>query len=214
MTGEDAELLLAELLCARLCHDLAGPIGAVATGAELLADDSGGEGLSRDALALLAASATAAATRLRFLRLALGSGTAAVAPRQLRQLCIDLLTHETGAGSNITLEWHDGLDQPWSAVPARLLLNLVLLARDCLPRGGAIRVEGRAEGPMLTVIAEGPQAVSGETAAALHASGPEGLTPRGAQGYLAARLAARANLAVRLVVETGRILLIVTPAST
>ena len=30
------ELKLAELLCARLCHDLAGPVGAVATGAELL----------------------------------------------------------------------------------------------------------------------------------------------------------------------------------
>jgi len=33
------ELQLAPLLCARLCHDLAGPFGAVNNGAELLNDD-------------------------------------------------------------------------------------------------------------------------------------------------------------------------------
>ena len=33
------ELQLAPLLCARLCHDLAGPFGAVNNGAELLKDD-------------------------------------------------------------------------------------------------------------------------------------------------------------------------------
>ena len=33
------ELQLAPLLCARLCHDWAGPFGAVNNGAELLNDD-------------------------------------------------------------------------------------------------------------------------------------------------------------------------------
>ena len=34
----DDDLILAELLCARLVHDLSGPVGAVANGAELLED--------------------------------------------------------------------------------------------------------------------------------------------------------------------------------
>ena len=45
-------LHLAELLCSRICHDLAGPVGAAAAGAELIADSGG------DELALVDLSAT------------------------------------------------------------------------------------------------------------------------------------------------------------
>lgn len=65
------ELDLASLMCARLCHDLAGPVGAVNNGAELLAE--GGAESMDDAHELISTCAGQAVRRLRFFRLAYGS---------------------------------------------------------------------------------------------------------------------------------------------
>ena len=65
------EIELAALLSARLCHDLAGPVGAVNNGAELLSDgDADGMEDARD---LISSCAGQAVRRLRFFRLAYGS---------------------------------------------------------------------------------------------------------------------------------------------
>jgi histidine phosphotransferase ChpT len=58
------DLRVAELLAARLCHDLIGPVAAVANGAELLADDD--PEFARDAIALVGGSARKANRRLQF----------------------------------------------------------------------------------------------------------------------------------------------------
>jgi histidine phosphotransferase ChpT len=192
---ESEELALAELLCARLCHDLAGPIGAVGTGAELIADETleGGSdgGLAGEALALLTDSAAVAGRRLRFLRLALGCGGGPVGAAQLAELVNGFIGPSGTGGDPIGLDWRDGGTQPWEPDPAKLALNLVLLARDCLPRGGRITVLARQPGaPLLTVTAEGTAATCAGSVAGLTADGPAGLGPRGIQGYYAARLAA------------------------
>src|SRR4051812_38128996 len=64
------DLLLTQLLCTRLCHDLAGPVGAVAAGVELAAGDSGQ--VDEETLALIGSSSAAASHKLKFLRAALG----------------------------------------------------------------------------------------------------------------------------------------------
>ena len=64
-------LELAGLLSARLCHDLAGPVGAAENGAELLSE-GGAEGME-DARELISNCAGQAVRRLRFFRLAYGS---------------------------------------------------------------------------------------------------------------------------------------------
>jgi len=202
-------VLLAELLCARLCHDLAGPVAAVGTGAELLADeDGGGAGLEAEALALLATSAAVAGHRLRFLRLVLGSSNAAVAAPALRELAANFLAGAAPAGQSLTLSWRDGGTAAWAAGAAKMLLNLVLLARDCLPRGGVVRVEARSgEGPLARVSAEGPGAQPGEAAAewAAAASPLASLGPRGAQGRYARLLAERLGLAPTLESAADRV---------
>lgn len=66
-TAANDALRLAELLAARLCHELAGPIGALAGTLELAIEDADGAGF---ALALEQAAATAA--RLRLVRAAWG----------------------------------------------------------------------------------------------------------------------------------------------
>ncbi|MBX9634016.1 MAG: hypothetical protein K2X44_03460, partial [Magnetospirillum sp.] len=63
-------LQLAELLCARLCHDLSGPVGAAAAGAELLEDMDGNA--DAETVSLVADAAGGAVSRLKFFRAALG----------------------------------------------------------------------------------------------------------------------------------------------
>ena len=64
---------LASLLCSRLCHDLMSPVGALNNGIELLADETDPD-MREKCLELLADSARATANKLKFFRLAFGSG--------------------------------------------------------------------------------------------------------------------------------------------
>jgi histidine phosphotransferase ChpT len=57
-----------ELLCARLCHDLIGPIAAVNNGVELVRDY--GDEMQGEALALIGESANKASQLLQFYRVA------------------------------------------------------------------------------------------------------------------------------------------------
>src|SRR3546814_10576584 len=68
--AEDLDLVA--LICSRLCHDLAGSIGAVNNGIELLAEET--DPATRDeAIGLIAMSGGDAARRLAFFRQALGA---------------------------------------------------------------------------------------------------------------------------------------------
>ncbi|MBI5162722.1 MAG: hypothetical protein HY985_02340 [Magnetospirillum sp.] len=179
-------LLLAELLCARLCHDLAGPVGAAAAGAELFEDIGGGDG---ETLALVATSAAGAAARLKFFRAALAPSSSPQPTATLKDLIEGYLrTAVSAASSGLTLAWAVSADD-LSAEAARLLLNLVLVARDALPRGGLIAVSGGERG--LTVTARGTSAALADEARLVLLDGEEPRGPRGAQAYVARLLAER-----------------------
>lgn len=210
--AEDGDIRLAELLCARICHDLAGPVGAVGTGAELLADEDLGGGLAAEALSLLATSAVTAGGRLRFLRLALGRGGADIASAHLRDLVASFLASPVTGAEGWHPDWQDAEAGPWRCGAAKLLLNMVLLARDCLPRGGTVVVRARAAGgPAISVAAEGTGAAPGESAAALRASSVDGLNARGIQGYYTARLAAGLEWRIEQDVERDRVIFFTAP---
>ncbi len=197
-------LRLAELLCARLCHDLSGPIGAIANGAELLSDEPAGTAPSAEVMALLADSALTAGVRLRFLRTALGGGRAMLSHAELRAMTQSLF--ETGDAS-IALDWPDPGTPPFSPELARLLLNLLLLARESLPRGGQVKVHSArdpASLPMM-VTAAGTGARPGPAANALASESLDGLDARAVQGYLAARLAEKLACTVRLDASEGSV---------
>ncbi|OIQ91274.1 hypothetical protein GALL_268080 [mine drainage metagenome] len=193
----DTAVKLAELLCARLCHDLAGPVGAVATGAELLEDEGDGmSGMAAEALALLAGSAAAAGARLRFLRLALGAATGPQPMGPLKDVAAAFLAG-SGAADSIRLDWAIPAKATWDGGKVKILFNLLLLARDCLPRGGAIVAAEAADGG-LSLRAEGPGARPGDQAAALNAASPEGLSPREIQGYYTGLLLAAAKMTIEI----------------
>lgn len=133
------KMKFAELLCTRLCHDLTGPIGALANGAEFLGEE--GFEMQGQAVELIASSAAQAVARLQFYRRAYGrindSGEASLS--ELKKLVEDYLV-----GSKVTLDWPDthtdsaGLSVSYKM--GRLLINLVLIAFSTLLRGGTISV--------------------------------------------------------------------------
>lgn len=192
-------LQLAELLCARICHDLSGPVGAAAAGAELFEDM--GEAPDPETLGLVAGAAAGAAQRLKFFRAALGP--AASSPQStiaLGELIEAYLATQVSAAS-------PGIKLSWPAPPgaldgasARLLLNLVLLAKDALPRGGRLRIDC-ADG-LPSVIAHGEPASLLDDARQVLVEGRAPTGPRGAQAELARILAERAG---------GRLVAAVTP---
>jgi histidine phosphotransferase ChpT len=191
---------LAELLCARLCHDLAGAVGAVSAGAELLAEEGPASPMAAEAVSLLADSAASMTARLKFLRLALGVSSAS-APSEARPLAQAYLEKGYPQGE-WKLDWP--ADQGPAASPdhAKLLLNLICLAQDCLPRGGVIVV--RPQDAVL-VAARGETLTASESVRGLTATELAELGPRAGQGAYANSLAARLGGTVAWRQEQGEI---------
>jgi histidine phosphotransferase ChpT len=198
------DLQLAELMAARLCHDLVGPIGAVANGVELLSDgESSGD---PEVTSLIAVSARQAARRLQWFRVAFGSGgslPSAAIFAETRRLASGLFDD-----GRVTLDWvsPDAATEAAATRPAaKLALNLSLAAIECLPRGGAVQVRIAAAPNRLTikVIAIGASArLPDDMAAALRADVRiSELTPKSIPVYLAARLAeqSKTRLGVQIV---------------
>jgi histidine phosphotransferase ChpT len=176
---------LAELLCSRLCHDLAGAVGAVSAGAELLAEEGPASPMAAEAVSLLADSAASMTARLKFLRLALGSSSSS-APAEARPLAHAYLEKGYPQGE-WKLDWPADLGVAESPDHAKLLLNMLCLAQDCLPRGGTIHVRPQEA----SVTARGDTVTVAESVQGLTAGELAGLGPRAGQGAYAAFLAAR-----------------------
>jgi histidine phosphotransferase ChpT len=155
---------LAALLCSRVCHDLISPVGAVVNGMEVL-EDTSDEGTKAFALDLIKKSAAQASARLQFCRLAFGAAGSAGAEIDLGDA--EAVARGFIADEKTTLDWQ----LPRVLLPknrVKLLLNLLLLATQTIPRGGRITAEGSAEGGAMgfRVSATGlnarvPQAVPG-----------------------------------------------------
>lgn len=182
MSG-DRDIAFAELLCARLCHDMAGAVGAAAAGAELLE-----EGFDLETAQLVATSAAGAVARLKFFRAALGPAGSEQPATAIHDLAQAYLR---AADPGLTLRWTSRSPQ-LDGETARLVLNLILVARDSLPRGGEIAVKLAPEessGP--TGIMVGFHGAGGrlgdETEAAL-LGGERPFGPRGAQASFTRRL--------------------------
>ncbi|MGE5516518.1 MAG: histidine phosphotransferase family protein [Bacteroidota bacterium] len=178
---------------------MSGPVGAAAAGAELLEDM--GAASDAETLELVAGAATGAAQRLKFFRAALGPAASTpqstVALSELVQAYLS--TQVSAASPGIVLSW-PGAPGALDGATARLLLNLVLLAKDALPRGGRLRVDCADGAPV--VIAHGEPAALTEEARHVLVEGNPPSGPRGAQAEFTRILAERAG---------GRLSVAVTP---
>lgn len=202
------DLRVAELLCSRLCHELVNPIGAVANGVELIGELDGPA--DSEALALIGESARTAGARLQFYRLAYGLATGSKADLTLAEAGV--LAESVLASNRIRLDLPTAdqeSERGLGARAAKLLLNLLILASEALPRGGRVALAFAPDGAEIavTISAEGERAGLG--AEALKAfkgeASVDSLTARMAHAYFTGRVSARVELPVEVVESPGTV---------
>ena len=191
LTDPAIDLRVTELLAARLCHDLIGPVAAVANGAELLADDD--PEFARDAIALVGDSARKANRRLQFYRFAYGFTGGGVTGPQPHQLVADLLEE-----SSVGCDYGEAV-RGLPIERQKLACNILAVAAEPLIRGGRLVLEAEAAGLEVQATGEGAK-LAPEICAGLSLLTPvKDLSSRTIGAYFAGLLARR--LGCRIVIN-------------
>ncbi len=160
------DLKLAALMCSKICHDLISPVGALANGLEVLAEDDDPE-MRQHAMTLLETSAAQAAAKLKFARLAYGSSGSKGTEIDLREA--EVAVRELLGGGKINIQW-DAPAAPFNKDVVKVLVNLAHTACDTIPRGGDLKVTVASgnTGGSVSLTATGPRAkLADETRAGL-----------------------------------------------
>ena len=188
---------LSALMCSRVCHDLINPVGALASGLEVLNDPTSDPDVRSTALELIASSAEKSVALLKYARLAYGAagGVGAELPFDEARSVLSGMFGFMKA----ELDWRIPPSQrPKEEV--RAVLVFALAAADCAVRGGIVRVSGsdgayevRAEGARIIVQEEMTQAIAGVAS---------DLKPKFTPHYLAG-MAARASGGVAALERDG-----------
>jgi histidine phosphotransferase ChpT len=141
---------LAAMLCSRLCHDMLSPVGALANGLELLADEKDAA-MRAQVIELLEQSARISTDKLKFFRLAFGAagGFGEAIPIDEAQAVINALAADN---KRITINW--AIAEPSLPKPAvKVLLNLAQIALDSLVRGGTLDIGAERREGAVEIVA-------------------------------------------------------------
>ncbi len=192
---------LAALLCSRVCHDLISPVGAIVNGLEVM-EDGKDEETKTFALDLIKKSIKTASARLQFCRIAFGAAGSAGAQ-------IDLGDAESVARGFLE---DDKTKLAWN-VPrvllaknrVKLLLNMLVIAGQTIPRGGNLTVDAVGSGDTMgfKVLAAGTNAKISPAVPDLLAGGSHGgsVDAHAIQPYYTGLLARQCGLAVSIALE-------------
>jgi histidine phosphotransferase ChpT len=180
------DLRLAQLLCARLCHELGGPVGTVEGALGLLGAAAGPPGAAADAAEALEVAregGEALRRRLRLYRAAWGGGVGDMGLPELRELL------EGGVAGGRARLSTDGLpaNAVLPAAQAQVVLNAVLLAGEALPRGGTVQLAGDPPRGIAVLPGGAGAAWPPGLAAALATGGLEPVSPAAAPPTPSAR---------------------------
>src|SRR5687767_14170756 len=156
---------LAALLCSRVCHDLISPVGAIMNGLEVMEEDKDEE-TTKFAMDLIKKSARTASAKLQFCRLAFGaagSAGAQIDTGDAEKVARGLLEDE-----KTKIAWN--LPRVLMAKNrVKLLLNMLLVGAQAIPRGGQLTVDPVGSGDTMgfRVSAAGQNAKVPQTVPAL-----------------------------------------------
>jgi histidine phosphotransferase ChpT len=192
-------LRLAALLAARLCHEVGGPVGTLAGAIEIARSEPASAAEALD-IATLAAGGLAA--RVRLLRAAWAGAAEETDVGGLRALC-------AGLPRQVHVDF-DGLPDAhsFSAAAVDMLLNVLLLAAESLPKGGVVIV-GEAGPETVMVVPQGQNAAWPPGLAAWMADpltawrAVANATPRRLQGPLTALMAHAAGARLSFALAAG-----------
>lgn len=202
---------LSALLCSRVCHDVISPVGAIVNGLEVLEDDSDAS-MREFALDLIRKSARTASARLQFARIAFGAAGSAGSSIDLADA--EKVSRGMFADEKTQLTW----SAPVALFPknkVKLLLNLVMIAMNAIPRGGQldVKVEGTAEAATMTIAAKGSYARIPPHVEELIAGRSEaGVDAHGILAYYAGLVARAAGMGVALSIEGDTVTIRAEPA--
>ncbi|MET0671461.1 MAG: histidine phosphotransferase ChpT [Xanthobacteraceae bacterium] len=138
---------LAALLCSRVCHDLISPVGAIMNGLEVMEEDKNDTETQTFAMDLIKKSARTASAKLQFCRLAFGAAGSAGA--QIDSGDAEKVTRGLIEDGKTSITWN----LPRVLMPknrVKLLLNMVFIAAQTIPRGGMISIDPIGEGEAMS----------------------------------------------------------------
>ena len=145
---------LTALVASRICHDMVEPMSAIIQGLEMIKT---GEGkLDPDAVSLLDTGVGKAWAKLEFFRFAM-AGAMAEGESDIEEG--KAVAEKLYSVLKPELVW----SAPAVAMPrpaVRVIVNLLLIANECLPRGGTVEITAAktGEGGEVVVTAKGPRA--------------------------------------------------------
>ena len=198
--AELSDLELAALISSRICHDVISPVGAIANGLEVLAEESD-EVMREHAFNLIRQSTAKASAKLQFDRLAFGAAGSQGAEIDLRDA--ENVTRGMLGSEKHELDWSG----PIALLPknkVKLLLNMIAIALFALPRGGTlkVRISGEGEPGAFEVEGRGEKAMlSAGVAELLNSGNGHDLDAHSIQPYYTGRLAR--NVGMKLEVSAA-----------
>lgn len=200
------DLELAALLSSRICHDVISPVGAIANGLEVLAEET--DQATRDsAMELIRKSAAQASAKLQFARLAFGAAGSAGTDIDLRDA--ERVARGIMDPAKHRLQW-TGPAATLAKDKVKLLLNMVALAIAALPRGGdiAVAISG-GQGDSAFEVRSGGEAARIPDGVPDLLGGANGhdLDTHSVQPYYAGRIAAAAGMALSAEKEGSEVIL-------
>lgn len=189
MSAKTLDAGILEVLASKICHDLISPIGAVNNGIEFM--EEMGADAGSEAVSLVAFSAQQASAKLQAFRMAYGVGGADsnIKPEDVHKV-IDLVV---SADNKIKQDWNPHAKLQAGELPrgfCKMLICTILLAMECLPKGGTILVAG-SDGGGTAVIARGENAnIRGQTLEALDLTiNTQHMDPKYVHAYMTGQLA-------------------------
>ena len=144
-------LTLLNLMAAKLCHDIATPLGALGLGLEMLGEG----GVDQDTRDLLLTASETAKLRLRLYRAFLSHGANSPTFAETKDILSDLCRN-----SGIELVWEIKVPMLPDGLFCKLLLGGALIMLEALIKGGylAIHIKPSEAGFEWMLAAEGPMA--------------------------------------------------------
>ncbi|HTN96886.1 MAG TPA: histidine phosphotransferase family protein [Nordella sp.] len=192
-----SDLDLAALLCSRVCHDVISPVGAITNGLELLEVEDD-EAMRVMAMDLVRKSARQASAKLKFCRIAFGAAGSAGSIIDMGEAG-DVAKAFVGE-EKIKLDWQVPREnRPKQQV--KLLLNMMMIAMGCIPRGGVVKAEAVEGGFTVRATGEGAKIFEKTDQVLKGAVQLEEIDARLIQPYYARRLAEAAGLPLMLVLD-------------
>lgn len=195
---------LAALLCSRVCHDLINPVGAIVNGLEVL--DSSNKAEDRDfALDLIRKSAASTSARLQFCRIAYGAAGSAGTQIDLGEAQKVARGHLEDEKTKLTWNLPHLL---MAKNRVKLLLNMLVIAQQAIPRGGELIADPVGEGNAIgfRIRAAGPNAREPhDLAAQLGATDVASVNAHAVQPFYTSLLAKSCGLTIAVAAETDAV---------